>query len=210
MKKIETILPFFTGFYHSIWYYGDTEFDEACNIQSELIGDYQISEIADAICEVADHKQYELDVAEQVCEAYEQRLISSGYVESIKFQGVYSPKYYNYSTDKINVELVMSDENIAKLKKDFEANKDNDLLIKAIKDAFTSYDGFMSFHSNDVNSEEWAEFMSDEYKVIWLACNLSEILDGESFDDNDLYYDVNDCHFFLYYSVDEVQKYLEI
>lgn len=209
MKKIETILPFFTGFYESIWLYSDTEYHEADNISDELESNYSLYDIAEAIAEIADYKGYMNDVSEQVTEAYESRLTSSGYVESINYQGIYSPKYYNFSTDKINVELVMSDENIAKLKKDFEDNKGNELLIKSIKDSFTSYDGFMSFHSNDIDSEEWSNFMDDEYKVIWLACNLSEILDGESFADNDIYYDVDDCHFCLYYSVDAVQKYLD-
>ena len=206
MKTIETILPFFTGFYHSVWYTADTVYDCAYNDMQEIDTSLDVADIADIICDIADHRAYEKDVSSEVASIYEANLIDSGYIESLDFQGIYSPKYYNYSTDKINVKLSLNEKNIAKLKKDFDDNKRNPELIQEIKNAFTSYSGFTSFHSNDINSEEWTNFLENEYKVIWLACNLSAIIDGYSYNDVEIYQDVNDCHFCLYYSFDELKE----
>ena len=58
-----------------------------------------------------------------------------------------SPKYYNFSTDRIFVKI--SCKFIEELKKKI----DKFALGKAILEQFTSRDGFISFYSNDVN--EW-------------------------------------------------------
>lgn len=203
MKSIETIIPDFTGFYHSIWYYCDSEYDLAYNDASELIDGYEISEIVDALIDVIDYKQYENDVAEFVASEHEYAYKELGYIENLEFQSVFNPKYYNFSTDKVNVKLTLSQKNIDKIQSDMQKYESD--LFRMVKNEFTSRSGFMSFHSNDFYSDEWQkEWIYDEFKVSWLILRLSELQDYD-LSDEALYHISNDLHLCLYYSLDELE-----
>ena len=77
-------------------------------------------------------------------------------VLSLEFIKVDSPKYYNYSTDKLvcNIEI---DKNVFvhELRK-----HDFDNWEQFLKDNFTSYDGFISFYPN--TTMEWDELINEE------------------------------------------------
>ena len=76
-------------------------------------------------------------------------------VLSLEFIKVNSPKYYNYSTDKLvcNIEI-NKDVFVHELRKN---NFDN--WKQFLKDNFTSYDGFISFYPN--TSIEWDELINE-------------------------------------------------
>lgn len=83
-------------------------------------------------------------------------------IQDMKLKDLYSPKYYNYETDSliINVKL-----NLRKLKTFCFKTYRNE-FDKYLHDNFTSYDGFISFVSNNING-----FIED-YKQ---PCNDREI-----------------------------------
>lgn len=67
----------------------------------------------------------------------------------LEFESLESPKYYNYSTDRIFANI--STEDLKKLNGYVQA----EVLAETIKNRFTSYDGFISSYSNNI--EDWLE-----------------------------------------------------
>jgi hypothetical protein len=72
--------------------------------------------------------------------------------KSFKWESMVSPREYNFATDRVFA-LVPR----AVIESLFENSKaeDHKTLARVIKDTFTSYDGFMSFYSNEL--DEWLE-----------------------------------------------------
>ena len=142
MKTIETYLPVFPGFYNTIF-----EPESECN---DII--YTYNQENDTNFDYDnfdwDYSEYYDQIARNCCDAIETLLKKNNIVQSIKFQNIVSPQYYNYSNDSINVEVEINIENlilfIAQNKKEFDTY---------IKENYSSRDGFMSFHSND--GDEW-------------------------------------------------------
>lgn len=129
----------FMGFYESHLYYCDTE--------------YHINEYMD------DGNTYEIDwdpYTQTVCKGACDELYTcinhdDNIILDMDYVGMASPKYYNYSTDKLNIDMKLNLNNLKKYVKD---NKEDFNLY--LKDNFTSYDGFTSFISNNYN-----EFVKD-------------------------------------------------
>jgi len=63
---------------------------------------------------------------------------------------IYSPKYYNFSNDEIDLTITFDTEAILN-----EVNKDTQTFNQFLKDKYSSYDGFNSFTSN--NYTDWLE-----------------------------------------------------
>ena len=115
---------------------------------------------------------------------------------TLSFNEMWSPKYYNYSTDQIyaTLEVENDDEFIAKVLELMDANKER--LSKIIKENHTSYDGFVSFMENKF--DYWKEHLLDEgemyldYALAYLAYILGEYEEGsleiEAYYCVDLYY----------------------
>ena len=131
----------FQGFYESELYNSDTEYNINTNCEEGEQG-YELQDwegFTQAVAKAhADLLFDNLEQKEQV-------------IKSIEYKGLYSPRYYNFETDKL--ELVI-DCDVEALKT--YCFKDNcgefDLYLY---DNFTSYDGFISFVPNNVK-----EFMS--------------------------------------------------
>ena len=87
---------------------------------------------------------------------------------NIIFKALNSPKYYNYSTDIINVELSKKD--ILKL---FKYVKEEDLkqeVFNIIKEASTSKDGYVAFY-------EYKDFFKKENLDILIECLFDIIVE---------------------------------
>lgn len=137
MKKFKTFAPLFPGFYNTIFEY---------NSESDDISFYNEEHGTDF-----DYEDFEWDN-----EDYEQR-VSSAFVSrletelkqyldiKIEFEAVSSPKYYNFSNDSINIEVELE---LTELLKLVRSNMEE--ATAYFKDKYTSRDGFMSFHSNDI------------------------------------------------------------
>jgi len=177
--KIETYLPIFTGFYNSVW-----QFDEE-NILYNLNEDRENNLSFEDLN--INYREYEKDICKNLCNIIEKKL--SQYVEKIEYQEIISPKYYNYKNDSINVLITPKIENIQKFiyanQKDFETY---------LKNRYTSYDGFISFYSN--NFKDWESETKNFTKLNINSHYLGSILDFVAntlqIEELDLYYSVMD------------------
>jgi hypothetical protein len=116
------------------------------------------------------------------------------------FQSVVSPKYYNFSNDSINVEYQF--ESLDKLVTYLIDNRTE--FADYLKERYTSYDGFISHHSNDV--DEWIQaFMFGGEIAHKLGSALEFYLTNENGDDLEysMYEDLSGNGYVIYEDEDE-------
>lgn len=173
MAKIfvnETVgkLQSFVGFYDSIWSPDDDIYYEC--VEEDLEEDVDFT---------FDYKQYQNDICKAYTEVWElwmQKFISDDI--ELEFVEVHSPRYYNYENDSCRVKIRLTqaaeDAIIAKI------GKHRDQLAKWIKENHTSYDGFFSNLSNDIDQWPSRLFDSDEtFHPAYLFCMLYYIVKAE-------------------------------
>ena len=128
----------FEGFYESRLYNSDcpllTDFDEF----ERRVGEYATDIIYESL-----------------------PLPSFSLITSMKFVGISSPKFYNFETDRLMIEITYDDDALASYC--FEHNR-NEFQIY-LRQNFTSYDGFHSFIANNIT--EFKEQMEDEESSGW-------------------------------------------
>ncbi len=137
MKKIETVVPFFVGYYQSIL---EHFIDQVVEMELE-----ESEQSYDDIESSLDYPKAFNEIAVQWLNRFN---AETGY--NIEFETIESPREYNFTTDKligmIPVEEVK--EAINKCRSNIDIFK-NEVLDKYFK----SYDGFISFYSNDL--DDW-------------------------------------------------------
>ena len=172
----------FMGFYESPLYNSDTEY-----YLNEMLQDEEHKSTYEI-----DFDAYTKAVSEFATELLKDYCINSdNIIKSMKFKNLYSPNYYNFDTDRLNSEI---DLNLTKLKQFIKANKSDFNLY--LHENFTSYDGFMSFISNNYN-DFMIQYLDDKNRCInvmleyyILTCIYSDnwkgihkqFLNGEQFD----------------------------
>ena len=82
-------------------------------------------------------------------------------IKKMDFVGIVSPKFYNFDTDRLMIEITYDDDALASYC--FEHNR-NEFEIY-LRQNFTSYDGFHSFIANNI--PEFKEQMEDEEPSGW-------------------------------------------
>lgn len=144
ISLVGTWLPLFGGFYNSRYWEADESSitDEDGN---EL--DY------DKIYEYIDYNGYREGVSKRVTEVVGNKLMELGLISGIRYESVSSPKYYNFTNDSIDIEIGMSSFNINNLNRIIIENYD--VISAEVKRRYSSRDGFISSHSNDLS--EWIE-----------------------------------------------------
>ena len=168
--KNETIgcLQSFVGFYDTIWE-PDTEIYYEC----ERTGQEEDVDFT------FDYKQYQNDICEAYTEVWElwmQEFISDDI--ELEFVEVVSPRYYNFENDSCRVKIRLTqaaeDAIIAKI------GKHRDQIATWIKENHTSYDGFSSNLSNDIDQWPSRLFDDDEtFQPAYLFCMLYYIVKAE-------------------------------
>jgi len=116
------------------------------------------------------------------------------------FQSVYSPQFYNFSNDSINVEYQF--ESLDKLVSYLIDNRTE--FADYLKERYTSRSGFISHHSNDV--DEWIqEFMFGSELGHKLGSALEFYLTNENGDDLEysMYEDLSGNGYVIYEDEDE-------
>lgn len=129
----------FAGFYESILYNSNTLADiSACDNLKEGFS-YNFSS--------DNYKLYEKNVSTKAVQFLWDNLSQpDDIIKSMKFISITSPQYYNFETDKLNIKI---DFNLTKLKK-YCFNTEKEEFNQYLKDTYTSYDGFISFISNNI------------------------------------------------------------
>ena len=85
---------------------------------------------------------------------------SNGIEVKIKCGSIYSPKYYNYSNDEIDLTVTFNKTKVLNF-----AKKNKEQFNSFLKDNYSSYDGFSSHTANNFN--EWlTDFKDNESQAI--------------------------------------------
>ena len=149
MKKqtLETIVPFFPGFYNS-------ELDWM--IDQEIEGEMEDRELSyEDIEENLDYPKAREEIAKQWLNRFN---VETGF--NLEYVAIDSPREYNFTTDRLVANIPLED--IQKAREIAENNEAD--FQQYLHDKFTSYDGFCSYYSN--NMEEWKELVTED-----LDCN---------------------------------------
>jgi len=184
MKTFETYMPVFSGTYGTIW----DEYNPK-DSEGEDLGydEYKL-----------DFKKFLETIGKTSIDYLESMtyLFNKAGILSMEFMSSHSPAYYNFSNDSINITVVLDGHTLGEYIKENYAE-----FLEEIKDKHTSYDGFMSYHSNNI--EDWKEetnnftdFSENEH---YLGFLLNIVCKIEDINEEDLYYDwcesVNEDHF---------------
>lgn len=96
----------------------------------------------------------------EVCSAYANGIFSRLPVDEmgidfVRFKKVKSPRYYNYETDKSEIEIKIKQKKFL----DFYFNEvyPSKIFEEYLAENFTSYSGFISSHDNKKTGKEWTE-----------------------------------------------------
>lgn len=161
--KVNIELPFFPGFYESDLENGDTAY-WAIKEELEYMQDaYILKEHPEYKTLTEDdldfnYSDFEHDLAVAFADAWWNNAPSI--VESVVFTEIVSPKYYNFSTDRLFADVELRDDWMDAVREFMVENAD--WLRERIKDDWTSYDGFMSFMSNNFD-----DLSHDEDEGYW-------------------------------------------
>ena len=157
--KINIELPFFPGFYESDLENGDTAY---WAIKEEL---QYYQEECDTPCKTLteddldfNYTDYENDVREQWVDGFREH--KPEFVLSVENVEMTSPKYYNFSTDRLWADVELRDDWMDVVREFMTENAD--WLRERIRADWTSYDGFHSFMSNNFD-----DLSHDEDESYW-------------------------------------------
>lgn len=188
MKTIETYLPIFTGFYNTIFEPDEESEIDDINTQREEKG---LKPIDYDNCEW-DYEDYQTRVSESATDFIGGELEAMFDGLTVTYQSLYSPEYYNFSNDSINIEVKATDKALkairAYLMKNFEA------FTEHVKKKNTSRAGFSAFYSNDVLVWLGEYFDQMETKGVFLGQMLEFIMVNEDIKEADIYNNLNDCY----------------
>jgi len=189
---IGTWLPVFPGFYGT-YFDGEVMYESEENyieehVKPEALAAVMIENFHNSNAGTKLWKDYTESTAKQCVKLIEKELKHKGFVESIKFEEISSPKFYNFSNDSINIEVVFSAENIQAIRH-FVSEHFAEWKTY-LKETYTSCSGFMSHHSNVPGAEEW--FVDNALNDKHNAGSILEFLCGELKINSE----------FLYYQVD--------
>ena len=165
----------FCGLYESTLYNSDTDyylaqflaednFDGADLTNAEV--DYDFSKFT--------------EVAGEACvESLEKELYSHDVITNMDYVGMHSPRYYNYETDKVLIDV---DYNfIALVKYCRHTNKDK--FNQYLKNNYTSYDGYISFVENSIDgffSKDWFNSHKNMAVQVMIEFYLTSEIDLEA------------------------------
>lgn len=109
---VETYLPIFSGFYNTIF---DLDSDEEQNIEYflnevEEFKQYDRQDMENAFCNVIDYREAYKEKSEAIFNAFisvfSKEIKELGLI--LEYQGLNSPKYYNYRNDEIHIKITHS------------------------------------------------------------------------------------------------------
>jgi hypothetical protein len=164
MTKIsfDTWCPLFPGFYGT--FFECDEENEIYNHNSEHGTDLSYDDFE------FDYDDYHDRVASAFCDGFE-RAFSDILPIRVTMQKVSSPKYYNFHNDTIDIEVELDFDELMR-----KVVEQKDILKKYIAETYTSRDGFISHHSNDI--EDWC---TPAYILEKSAHRIGALLEGLAF-----------------------------
>lgn len=192
LTVIGTWTPCFCGFYNTVF---DPEL--AIDREIESLNDERKSNGLDSLTYGEydrigfDYKEYESEVARQFALHIMSELKSKGFVTDHSFDGVNSPKEYNFRNDEGHVSISLTRSNIAKILNYLRNNKE--AFSERLIAKHTSRSGFISFQSNELsdwlNKDEFLDSYGLGFVLEFIYMNIEEF--DSTYDVcTSLYYDI--------------------
>ena len=175
--KVNIELPFFPGFYESDLENSDTSY---WAIKDEL--DYYRNECDTPCKELTEddfefrYVDYEKDVRENWAAAWKEN--APEIVLSMENVTMWSPRYYNFDHDRLYADIELADNWQDEMRHFMALNYD--WLKDRIHEDWTSYDGFMSFMSNDI--DEWGDYLFEKLDCRYISTMLGYMMYVENKD----------------------------
>ena len=178
MKTIKTYLPVFSGFYGSL-------FQDIIDSEEEMIIEEQATLVESQI--EFDYKAFKEDISKQCVGVFEDAFNRDMHVKlSVSFESLFSPKFYNFENDSINVAISLSQDDFDTIIATIKENKTE--ISEQLKERYSSREGFSSFHSTDL--DEWIEDLTLEFEteedcshkwsaILEILCDVLDIIDEE-------------------------------
>ena len=177
MKTFEIECLGFHGFYESQFYNSDSEY-YAVRYDFDYLQDKYGKDVTYDDFDL-DFKSYTKDMCEEFVKAY---LNNTPYfIENLEFTEMVSPKYYNFTTDRVFAKATLADDWQEQL---IQIMLDNEeYFTNEIKEHHTSRDGFCSFMENTFSY--WiAELKKDEPNFLYVSYAIYYAM---KLDDENLY-----------------------
>lgn len=190
-------LEIFPGFYESLLYNSDTEYSANCG-----------REEGEPEREIKDWAGFTNDVCKGITDVLRPILEREPFCTDVEYDGMTSPRYYNYSTDKLDIKMQLDLDALKEWVLSDEERRDG--FDKYLREKYTSYDGFMSFVENDIDDyfeksyEEYPDVLVDYYVLCEIFDN-PDVVDAKRHQREltgytwDIYEVATDC--FWYYFV---------
>ena len=169
--KMNIELPFFPGFYESDLMNSDTDY---WAIKEEL--DYYRNECDTPCKELTeedldfDYEKYREDVRGAWVDAWKDH--APEIVLSVEGVTMTSPRYYNFDTDRVYADVELREDWMDEMRHFIALNYD--WLQERIHKDWTSYDGFCSFMSNDV--DEWPSYLFEEMDSRYISTMIGYMM----------------------------------
>lgn len=169
--KVNIELPFFPGFYESDLENSDTPY---WAIKEEL--EYYQNECDTPCKELTEddldfnYEQYREDVRNAWVDAWKDH--APEIVLSVEGVTMTSPRYYNFDTDRVYADVELREDWMDEMRHFIALNYD--WLQERIHKDWTSYDGFCSFMSNDV--DEWPSYLFEEQDTRYISTMIGYMM----------------------------------
>ena len=131
----------FCGLYESTLYDSDTDYYLAEALANDNL-DLKNAEVD------YDFNKFTKVAGEACVDSLNDELYAHDVIIDMDYAGMYSPRYYNYDTDRVLIDV---DYNFIKLVK-YCRHTNKGKFNQYLKDNYTSYDGYISFVENSVDS----------------------------------------------------------
>ena len=178
MKTIKTFLPVFTGFAYTL-------FEDIIDSEVDYILEGEETYTTDNV--EFDYKTFKDDISKQCVGVFEDAFNRDMHTKlSVSFESLFSPKFYNFENDSINVTISLSRNDFDTVISAIKENKTE--ISEQLKEKYSSRDGFSSFHSTDL--DEWIEDLTLEFEneedcshkwgaILEILCDVLDIIDEE-------------------------------
>jgi len=179
--KNETYLPVFSGFYGSIWDFDFSSIEYDIKEGRKEKGLYSEIDFDDVKIDLA---SYEADIVQGFAKALQERL--SDFDVYFEVQNIVHPKAYNFKNDSVNLKVLYDGEKI----KDF-IYSNREKFCAYLKARYTSYDGFISWYSNDFEkwekeSNNFSDFSANGHflgSILDFICHVLKIEEASLYDE---------------------------
>lgn len=168
-QKFNIEVPLFPGYYESWLYSSDEDYWE---VEEEI--KYYQDEYGKKLTQndfEFDFKRYCEDMNKVFVEAFMD--VAPDFVLSAKYTNMFSPQFYNYSTDRIYADVKFAPNWQREMKKFIAENEE--WLAKRIHEDWSSCSGFISFIMN--YAEDFYEQLFKEMDETYISIMLSYMLE---------------------------------